>query len=170
MNKTVIYDDQKGQFGLTEGGGGSNIPIGTDRQVLGYEGGVPTPVTLGWMEFSDLETPPTFNTGVVTGTTFNPDGSAMFYFHEINDGIGASAKASTIPVYGTNGVLKVATAVATNDAVTKAQLDAKPNIGTTSTTAKVGNYTPTATEIVTAINAMTPEQVTTVQTKLGITP
>lgn len=43
-------------------------------------------------------------------------------------------------------------------------------IGSTATTAKLGNYTPSATEIVTAINAMTPEQVTAVQTKLGITP
>lgn len=43
-------------------------------------------------------------------------------------------------------------------------------IGTTATTVKLGNYTPSATEIVTAINAMTPEQVTAVQTKLGITP
>ena len=42
--------------------------------------------------------------------------------------------------------------------------------GTTATTVKLGNYTPSATEIVTAINAMTPEQVTTVQTKLGIVP
>ena len=45
-----------------------------------------------------------------------------------------------------------------------------PIIGTTSTTAKAGNYTPSATEIVTAIEAMTPEQVSAIQTKLGITP
>lgn len=41
-------------------------------------------------------------------------------------------------------------------------------IGTTASTAKAGNYTPSATEVVTALNAMTPEQVTTLQTKLGI--
>lgn len=41
-------------------------------------------------------------------------------------------------------------------------------IGTTASTAKAGNYKPSATEVVTALNAMTPEQVTTLQTKLGI--
>lgn len=41
-------------------------------------------------------------------------------------------------------------------------------IGTTASTAKAGNYTPSATEVVAAIEAMSPEQVTAVQTKLGI--
>lgn len=125
MSKTVIYDENRQQFALDESGGGGSIPIGTDRQVLGYENGVPTAVTLGWKEFSDLETPPTFNSGVVTGTMFNPDGSAMYYFHELNDAVGGLAKANTIPVYGDNGVLKVADGVADKDAVNVSQLNAR---------------------------------------------
>lgn len=44
-----------------------------------------------------------------------------------------------------------------------------PTIGTTATTAKAGNYTPTATEVVTALNAMTPTQIDQIKTLLGIT-
>ena len=43
-------------------------------------------------------------------------------------------------------------------------------IGTTASTAKAGNYTPSATEVVAALNAMTPEQIGEIQTLLGITP
>lgn len=43
-----------------------------------------------------------------------------------------------------------------------------PTIGTTASTAKAGNYTPSATEVVAALNAMTPEQISTVQALLGI--
>lgn len=43
-------------------------------------------------------------------------------------------------------------------------------IGTTASTAKAGNYTPSATEVVNALNAMTPEQIGEIQTLLGITP
>lgn len=42
-------------------------------------------------------------------------------------------------------------------------------IGTTASTAKAGNYTPSATEVVTALNAMTPEQIDEIKTLLGIT-
>lgn len=45
-----------------------------------------------------------------------------------------------------------------------------PTIGTTASTAKAGNYTPSATEVVNALNAMTPEQIGEIQTLLGITP
>lgn len=44
-----------------------------------------------------------------------------------------------------------------------------PTIGTTATTAKAGNYTPTATEVVTALKAMTPTQIDEIKTLLGIT-
>lgn len=98
-------------------------PIGTNRQVMGYEDGVIKAVTLGWMEFSDLETPPSFPTGLLAGTTFNPDGRAMFYFHELNDAIDASPKERTIPVYATGGVMKVANGVANTDAVNLGQLN-----------------------------------------------
>lgn len=43
-----------------------------------------------------------------------------------------------------------------------------PVIGTTATTAKAGNYTPSATEVTTAIKAMTETQKTEVKTALGI--
>ena len=42
-------------------------------------------------------------------------------------------------------------------------------IGTTASTAKAGNYSPSATEVVAALNAMTPEQIEEIQTLLGIT-
>lgn len=41
-------------------------------------------------------------------------------------------------------------------------------IGTTASTAKAGNYTPSATEVVNALRAMTPEQIGDIQTLLGI--
>lgn len=141
---------------------------GTVKQVAGFDSnGNLAPVTLGIAQFSDIGGFPQFTNGLLTATSINQETqTALMSFTEFSQ----TPKGGTFPIYGSNGVLKVATGVATNDAVTKAQLDAKPSIGTTSTTAKAGNYTPTATEIVTAINAMTPEQVTTVQTKLGITP
>lgn len=102
----------------------ARTPIGTNRQVMGYEDGVIKAVTLGWMEFSDLPNPPSFNTGVVAGTTFNPNGQAMFYFHEINDAINAPAREGTIPVYATGGVIKVADGVVPDDAVSMSQYNA----------------------------------------------
>lgn len=99
-----------------------DFPVGTNRQVAGYLDGDRTAVTLGWAQLSDLETPPTFNTGVLTGAMFDPDGSAMFYFKELNDAVGAEAKALTIPVYGSGGVLKVNDGIALTDAVNVRQL------------------------------------------------
>lgn len=103
-------------------GGGSDFPIGTNRQVAGYIDGNRSAITLGWSQLSDLNTPPTFNTGVLTGAMFDPDGSAMFYFKELNDAVGAEAKELTIPVYGDDGVLKVSDGVALTDAVSMRQL------------------------------------------------
>lgn len=127
MNKNVIYDENAHQFALGSGSSGSNVPLGTDRQVLGYVSGEPQAVTLGWMQFSDLPTPPPFEVGVLSGTTFNPDGTAMFYFHELNSGVNASAKAGTIPIYGAGGVLKVNNGTEDNDAVNLSYL--KQNYG-----------------------------------------
>lgn len=98
---------------------GGDIPIGTDRQVLGYSEGVATPVTLGWKQLSDLPTPPTFSNGVLTGTAFNPDGSALFAFLELALG---TPKSDTIPTYSANGVLHVNSGVASGDAVNVGQL------------------------------------------------
>lgn len=99
---------------------------GTDRDVVCYDSeGNMNPMRLGWSQFSDLDTPPEFNSGVLSGTTFNPDGTAMFYFHELNSGINADAKENTIPVYGTNGVLKVADGENDKDAVNLGQLNAR---------------------------------------------
>lgn len=147
-----------------------NVSVsGTIKQVVGFDAdGNLSPVTLGVGQFSDIGGIPPFANGVLTATGINPTtGDALIAFLEFST---STPKSGTFPTYGTNGVLKVANGVANTDAVNKGQLDAKPSIGTTATTAKAGNYTPTATEIVTAINAMTPEQVTAVQTKLGITP
>lgn len=125
MSKNVIYDEKRKQFALSSESDGGNVPLGTDRQVLGYVGGEPQAVTLGWMQFSDLPTPPPFEVGVLSGTTFNPDGTAMFYFHELNSGVNATAKADTIPVYGAGGVLKVADGVTEKDAVNLGQLNSR---------------------------------------------
>lgn len=128
MSKNVIYDENAHQFALSnESGGGGNVPLGTDRQVLGYVNGEPQAVTLGWMQFSDLPTPPPFEVGVLSGTTFNTDGTAMFYFHELNSGVNATAKVNTIPVYGAGGVLKVNNGIADDDAVNLSYL--KQNYG-----------------------------------------
>lgn len=103
-----------------------NVSIsGTQRQVSGFDqNGNLLPITLGWAQFSDLETPPPFEAGVLTGMTFNEDGSAMYYFQELNSAINADAKENTIPVYGTNGVLKVSDGVSLKDAVNVSQLNA----------------------------------------------
>lgn len=97
---------------------------GTDRQVLGYVDGEQEAVTLGWKQFSDLETPPPFEAGVLSGMTFNLDGSAMYYFQELNSAVNADAKENTIPVYGSGGVLKVSDGVSDKDAVSVSQLNA----------------------------------------------
>ena len=169
MSKTVVYNEDRKQFALEDGGGGGGaIPTGTDRQVLGYVDEEATAVTLGVKHLTDVGGFPSFQNGVLTATAMNSaNQTGLLSFMEFST---TTAKVGTFPTYGTGGVLVVGTATANNHAVTKAQLDAKPSIGTTATTAKRGDYTPTATEIVTAINAMTPEQVTAVQTKLGITP
>lgn len=103
-----------------------NVSIsGNQRQVSGFdENGNLLPITLGWAQFSDLETPPPFEAGVLTGMTFNEDGSAIYYFQELNSAINANAKENTIPVYGTNGVLKVSDGVSLKDAVNVSQLNA----------------------------------------------
>lgn len=134
MSKNVVYDEERKQFALESNGGdgGDGLPIGTNKQVLGYVDGEAKAVKLGWIQFSDLNTVPNFNTGVVAGTTFNPDGSAMFYFQEINDAVGGLAKENTIPVYGSNGVLKVSDGASPNDAVSLQQYE------TLATTQKAG--------------------------------
>lgn len=101
----------------------SDIPLGTDRQVLGYVEGEPQAITLGWSQFSDLSTPPPFETGVLSGINFNVDGSAMYYFHELNSAMNAEAKTGTIPVYGTGGVLKISDGIVAKDAVSLGQLN-----------------------------------------------
>lgn len=97
---------------------------GTLRNVVGFDvNGNQASITLGWSQLSNLNNPPNFNTGVLSATTFNPDGSATFYFHELNDGVNDNAKEGAIPVYGLNGVLKVATGVNDLDAINKSQLE-----------------------------------------------
>lgn len=125
MSKSVVYSEERKQFALEESSGGGSLPLGTDRQVLGYVNGEAQAVTLGWAQFSDLNTPPPFEAGVLAGMTFNPDGSAMYYFQELNSAMNADAKENTIPVYGTNGVLKVADGVSDKDAVNLGQLNSR---------------------------------------------
>lgn len=159
----VTYDKFYNSWDLVA----SNL-VGTDRQIMGFVDGTQKPLTLGIKQLTDIAGFPSFVNGVFTATAINSvNQTALLSFQEFST---TTAKAGTFPTYGTSGVLVVGTATANNHAVTKAQLDAKPSIGTTATTAKRGDYAPSATEIVTAINAMTPEQVTEVQTKLGIVP
>lgn len=139
--KKGVGDIWSNCISLSGGGSGGDIPIGTDRQLLGFEDGALAPETLGWRHFSDLPNPPTFNTGILSGTTFNPDGSAMFYFHELNDAVNASAKALTIPVYTTNGRLNVGTPVDATNAVTLAFLRTLVPTGGTATTFLRGDGT-----------------------------
>lgn len=105
----------------SSGGGGGNVPSGTDRQVVGYNSsGTPTAVTLGWKQLSDMPSIPSFPNGVLIGTAFQPDGDALFAFGELNS---ATFGADRVPFYGTNGRLKVGDAVSTDEAVSKGQLD-----------------------------------------------
>lgn len=103
---------------------------GTDRQVQGFINGQRSPVTLGWKQLSDLPTPPPFLNGVLIGTAFKPDGSALFGFLEMSlDGVTSIVKPNAFPVYnpgiiGTGGgTLPVAPAINDNEAVNLKQLN-----------------------------------------------
>jgi len=102
---------------------GETVPSGTERQVLGYDSsGNPEAVTLGWKQLSDLPTPPTFSNGVYVGTAFQPDGSALFAFIELdtdNDATGTS-----IPIYTSGGTLPVQDPIEDLDAVNKRWFEA----------------------------------------------
>lgn len=106
---------------------------GSSRQVIGYDSnGNPLSVTLGWRQLSDLPNPPTFLNGVLAGTAFSSDGSALFAFVELalGDGGTSLAKPNAIPFYnpgqiGTGGgTLKVADGIVDGDAVNMKQFNA----------------------------------------------
>lgn len=101
-------------------GGNVDVPIGTDRQVLGYANGEPIAVTLGWKQFSDLPSVPPFLNGVLTGTAFDEDGNALFAFIELAvDG----AKNACIPLYKSNGRLSVGNVTDPDDAIRLGQIN-----------------------------------------------
>lgn len=127
----------------SNGGGGDDLPTGTNRQVIGFDSeGDPIAVTLGWRQLSDLPSPPPFKNGIYTGTAFQPNGNALFAFLELSidentpDSI---AKPNAIPIYqagivGTGGgTLPVQDPEADLDAVNKRYLEsiAVPYAGTT---------------------------------------
>ena len=96
--------------------------VGTDRQVEGFVGGLRTPVTLGWKQLSDMPSVPSFSNGVLIGTAFQPSGDALFAFGELDS---STSGADRVPFYGAGGRLKVGNAVSNDEAISKAQFDAK---------------------------------------------
>lgn len=122
--------------------GGGDIPVGTERQVLGYNStGTPLAVTLGWKQLSDLPSPPPFSNGVLTGTAFQPDGSALFAFTKLAI---SSAESNTIPFYQTGGKLLVEDGASGKESVNYVQLTAglanRYAITTTNITAPDATY------------------------------
>lgn len=105
------------------GGGGGDLPSGTDRQVVGFDTeGNPTAVTIGIKQLTDIAGFPAFTNGVFVATAINPTTqTALLSFIEFST---ATPKAGTFPSYGTGGVLPVTAGTAAGDAVNKGQLDA----------------------------------------------
>lgn len=98
-----------------------NLPIGTDKQVLGYSSGVATPVTLGLSQLSDVAGIPPFSNGVYAFSAINQTtGNAFRSFIEFST---TTPKAGTFPTYGTGGILPVNNGVASGDAVNVGQLN-----------------------------------------------
>lgn len=100
-----------------------SIPIGTDREVLGYENGESKALRLGWKQLSDMPSPPDFSNGVLTGTAFNPNGSALFAFVKLNttnEPLGTS-----IPMADQTGALPTAHAGEPYHAVNLGQLNSR---------------------------------------------
>lgn len=108
------------KIGVGGEGGDVDIPIGTDRQVLGYVNGEASAVTLGWKQFSDLPSVPPFSNGVLTGTAFDENGNALFAFIELaTEGF----KAASIPLYKSNGRMSVGNATEPDDAICLGQIN-----------------------------------------------
>lgn len=107
--------------------------------------------------------PPTIGTTVTTAAAGN---------HTHSEYASTSHKHTTANITDLSdvgkSVITASTATAARTAIGAGTGNSNLVLGTSPTTAKAGNYTPSATEIVTAIEAMTPEQVTAVQAKLGI--
>lgn len=99
---------------------GGSIPTGTERQVLGWSStGTAEPVRLGWKQLSDLPSPPIFSNGVLTGTAFQPDGTALFAFTKLAID---SPEASTIPFYQSGGKLLTEAGTSGKEAINFSQL------------------------------------------------
>lgn len=82
--------------------GGSSIPSGTDRQVLGYdEDGNPESVNLSWKQFSDQPNPPEFTLGTLVYNSELPEGN-QFGFGELSQ----DALPFTIPIRDEDGNFK----------------------------------------------------------------
>lgn len=118
---------------------GGIIPIGTNRQVIGFDGsGNAIATTIGWKQLSDLPTPPPFSNGVYVGTAFQPDGSALFAFVELdtnNDATGTS-----IPIYTSGGTLTVQDPVSDLDAVNKQWFEANSSLQDLQSVLENGKY------------------------------
>lgn len=118
MNKKLVIDNTQTIRAVEDSGGDPNVPIGSDKQVLGYENGELKPITLGIKQFSDIGGIPSFSNGVLTATGIQPDGSALIAFLEFST---TTPKSGTFPTYGTGGVLKTSDGVSNNDAVSMKQ-------------------------------------------------
>lgn len=95
--------------------------VGTERQVLGFVDGKQEPITLGVIQLTDIGGFPSFPNGVLTSTGMSSATQTGFLsFIKFS----TTAESGAFPIYGTNGVLKVANGVAVGDAVNKGQLDA----------------------------------------------
>lgn len=118
----TIYDLPSG------GGEGSDIPSGTERQVLGYDSdGKPTPVTIGWGQLSDQQNPPPFDNGVLTMAKNPITGDDEFGLFEIavDSGFHAIPKKNALASYDfETGGLPVQTPVSPSDATPKSYVDA----------------------------------------------
>lgn len=107
---------------IPDGSAGGAYPTGTDRQVAGFDdSGNPAAVTLGWGQFSDQPDPPPFvNGALVMSGELDPE-NPEFGFVEVEF---ATPKPNTLVMRDPdNGVVKVADAVAAQDALSKKQFD-----------------------------------------------
>lgn len=97
------------------------IKHGTDREVVCWDGnGNMKAMRLGWKQFSDLPSTPTFSNGVLAGTAFQPNGNALFAFIELAT---EGAKAAAIPLYKSDGRMSVGNATESDDAICLGQIN-----------------------------------------------
>lgn len=117
----VVYDKFFNTWDLV----GKVLPSGSNEKIIGFDNlGNPKAIIIGVEQLSDIGGFPAFANGVYVATAMNSTTKTGFLsFIEFST---TTPKSGTFPTYSTGGVLKVANAVADDDAVNLGQLKTIP--------------------------------------------